>query len=857
MVACSDPLSLLRKTKMTFIPTAGPGANPFLHRLSWLGNRLLPVLVLLAALALSGCESSEEKAERYYQSALTLMQAGDVDRALIELRNVFKYDGFHKEARQLYADTQLSRGEVAEAYSQYLRLVEQYPDTLSARITLAELALERGNWEEVERHGGAAIALAPEDPRVQAIAAALDYRKAVLARDSAGATAAANEAETLLKTEPDNKAARRIAVDGRLQGKDPQSALPLIDEALALDPKDLEFRMLRFRLLLAAGDTGAAGAELEATYAMFPDRPEVRDTLIRWYFSQNDLDGAEALLRRLAGEDTGPLEEHVTLVRFLEQARGRDAAVAELDRLIAATEGLPQRDLYRAVRAGLEFDTGKQDSAIAEMQGLLKDATPSDQTRRIKLLLARMLMGTGNQVGARELIETVLAEDPGQVDGLKMRAGFLIQEDKPDAAILDLRTALNNAPRDPDILVLMADAHLRAGSRDLAGERLALAVEVSGSAPQYALRYAQFLLQDGRAPTAESVLVAARRTAPDNLPVLQLLSEIWLRQNNWPALQDLLKAVREIDTDAARSLAINLEAAMLMGQDRTEEGLAVLAKEADGGGGDEGADRALSVLVLSQLRNGEIDAARAAVDAARQTRPDSVELRLLSAMIDALSGKAEAAEAELRALIADAPQAEMPVRRLVALLVSQGRHDEAVAALDAGIAAQPRSVALRLLRAGVYQEDGDFDKAIALHETLYAEDSSNLVVANNLASLLADHRDDAASLDRAYTIARRLSGMKVPAFQDTFGWIEYRRGNYEAALPPLQAAAEGLPNDPLVQVHLGLAYVALGRGEEARTYLERGLEIAGDRELPKRAEARAALEALGPPPPATGPTPRP
>lgn len=808
------------------------------------GRFLLPLLLVLAMLALAGCESSDRKAERYYQSALTLMQEGDVDRALVELRNVFKYNGFHKDARKLYADTQLSRGNVNEAYSQYLRLIEQYPDTLDVRLTLAALALDRGNWDEVERHGNAAIALAPDDPGSRAVAVALSYRKALQAQDNAARDAATDQAETLLAADPDNRIARRVAIDGRLQQNDLPAALTLVEGALEQQSNNLELHMLRFRILANLGDAKAASAALEATYQQFPDRAEVGDELIRWYLMQRDLDGAESLLRRLAGDDPHLLEEQATLVRFLVRARGPEVAMAELDGLIAKATDPAARDFYHSLRAALDFEAGDHEGAIIATQKLLEGAEATDQTRRIRVMLARMLLDTGNPVGAREQVETVLSEDPGQVSALKMRAHFLLDEDKPDAAILDLRAALNGAPRDPAIMEAMAEAHLRAGARDLAGERMAMAVEVSDSAPEYALPYARFLLQDGRLQTAESVLVAARRNSPGNPDILNELGRIWIEQDNTTALQELLQQLRATDSPQARTMAANLEAAMLMRQGRSDEGMAILEKEAGGDADGEAADRSLAALVISRLGNGEIEAAREAVDAARAARPDAATPRLLSAMVAAMSGDPATAEADLRALIADDPGAEAPVSRLVSLLAAQGRTSEAIGVLEAGMAAQPESTALPLMRAGFYRADGDFDQAIALLEKVYAANSDDVTVANDLASMLADYRDDAPSLDRAYTIGRRLSGLKVPSFQDTLGWIEYRRGNHAQALASLKAAAEAIPDDPLIQLHLGIAYAAMGRGDEARPHLEQGLQAAKSRPLPHVDEAQKILDGL-------------
>jgi len=61
---------------------------------------LIKGVALSAILLLSACQTAEERAEGYYQSGLTLLAEGDAERALVEFRNVFEHDGFHKDARQ-------------------------------------------------------------------------------------------------------------------------------------------------------------------------------------------------------------------------------------------------------------------------------------------------------------------------------------------------------------------------------------------------------------------------------------------------------------------------------------------------------------------------------------------------------------------------------------------------------------------------------------------------------------------------------------------------------------------------------------------------------------------------------------
>ena len=106
------------------------------------------------------------------------------------------------------------------------------------------------------------------------------------------------------------------------------------------------------------------------------------------------------------------------------------------------------------------------------------------------------------------------------------------------------------------------------------------------------------------------------------------------------------------------------------------------------------------------------------------------------------------------------------------------------------------------------------------------------------AQLLCDHERWMASFSGE---PRELD---VPAFQDTYGWIAYRQGKLEDARTYLEPAAAGLPDDPLVQFHLGMTYADLGENEKAIDQLTRAVALAGQSSLPQFEIARAKLRAL-------------
>ena len=174
--------------------------------------------------------------------------------------------------------------------------------------------------------------------------------------------------------------------------------------------------------------------------------------------------------------------------------------------------------------------------------------------------------------------------------------------------------------------------------------------------------------------------------------------------------------------------------------------------------------------------------------------------------------------------------------------------EDAAAARQAlldGLKASPEDLRLNWALAGVLERDGDIQGAIGIYERLYAADSNNLIIANNLASLLATGDEGADSLERAHEIARRLRDREVPAFQDTYGWIAFRRGDLDTALAALESAAPGLPGDPTVQYHLARTYTALGRGAEALAQFRKVVEAVGDGPRPDfMTEVDAEIERL-------------
>lgn len=801
------------------------------------------IFIMLLAGAVAGCKSSEERAEDYYQSALALLEAGDTKRALIELRNVFDNNTRHREARRLYADLVLEQGNVQDAYGQYLRLIEQYPDAIDVRRQLAEIALDLGNWDEVERHGSAAFEAKPDNPAHQALDIILAYRNARQSQNAVAAGESVQETEALLQAHPELPTALRLLVDWHASSPDPARALPYLDRLLALHPDTQSLHMARLSILQRADLTDEISAQLHQMYQHFPDDKITVDLMINWYRSRNDNENLEAFLRERAGAADAAPEGHMAVVALLAQTQGEMAALAELEQLVEANAGTDLARQYALQQALIRFQIGESAEAMSDVARIIEETEAPDLINDARMSLSRMKAAGGDQEGARQLADDVLENDSGNVPALNARAAWYIRDDKLSEAVTGLRHALDQDPRNPDTLILLAEAQQKLGNAELAEQRLAQAIGITNAAPREALIYARFQVARGQLAAADRVLTDSF-AASGNLDVARLLGQVLLSRGDFEGARNILDRLANSQNPNAAPLARSLQAALLFNQNRLEEGFAFLRSTA-GESGEEGELITALQILRVQMVTGRLSDARSQIAIMQKQFPENLALQLLEGNLYALEGNPEEAIRVYTTLLEDHPGHLTLLQRLYTALRESGRGDEAGDLLGVALEHQPEAPTLLALRAIELEEEMRGEEAIAIYESLYKANPDSLIAANNLASMLATHRSTPEDIKRAYTIAQRLTDTSFPAMLDTLGWVQYLNEETGSAILNLQAAARGLPGNPTVAFNLAHAYAQAGRNAEARTELARGFNLAGDDEtVPQFARAKALLNQL-------------
>jgi tetratricopeptide (TPR) repeat protein len=240
---------------------------------------------------------------------------------------------------------------------------------------------------------------------------------------------------------------------------------------------------------------------------------------------------------------------------------------------------------------------------------------------------------------------------------------------------------------------------------------------------------------------------------------------------------------------------------------------------------DPNAPEPLIAMIRLEVAQKQTDRARRRLETLVSMRPGHLYGHGLLAEVLTLSGLQEQAVVHFREATRINPTWITPWTSWANLSMVRGQPDEAVRILHEAVAANEGSEELYLLMASILSSQGQIDESIIAYEAVLRINPQNRLSANNLASLLADHKGDTASLERAFTLSRGFEkDAPHPLFLDTLGWVHLKMGHQDHALRLLRQAISKAPDLPALNYHLGLALHRAGERGEAKRYLSKAVK---------------------------------
>ena len=773
-------------------------------------RHLAAALLIFTCVAGAACSSPEERAQSHYERGMQLLKEQDYARAAVEFKNALQLKDDMVPAWLAFAQV-AEHNQNWQNVSRILRKVAELdPKNVDARVRLARLVLLSGDLEQ-------ALTITNEAEEIEDRNASVRALKAVILFKLNETGAAVTEAQTALDIDPQNSEALIVLAAYRLARGDTDGALLLLDRDPDKHAKDLGVQLFKLKVLESIGDVKKSEAVLQKLIEHFPQEMGFRKLLVQFYLRQNREDEAEKTIRAVADANPTSSDAKLDVVRFLFAVKGADAARQELVALIkAGGDVFP----YQMALAELDYTQGNVSDSLALLEQLSTSEDSEEHARAAKIRLAEQQIDQKNFDAAEAIAANILAKDKRNVSGLRLRASTHIAGRQYEQAIADLREALNEQPGSAQLLRLLAMAYEQTGSIELADEAFGKATKASGFDPRVGLEYAAFLQRRGQRERADDLIVELAGRAPRDVRVLAALARVKLARQDWAGAQQVAESLQRVSKNT--SIADRISAAALAGKGQYDLSISLLE---DAYSASPNAVQLMAALVRAYLRAKQPAKAESFLRSVLEANPSSAAAYILLGSLQLQKGEKTEALKSFNEAIAKQPDEPGGYLALSDYYVRQKNYADSMKTLEAGLQKQPTNFALRVAIAGVEALQGNYETAIGGYETLHQEQPGFLVITNNLASLLSDHRSDQASLDRALSLAASLQKMDVPQFKDTLGWIQYRQGDFRFAIQLLEEAQQALPNLALVRYHLGMSYLATGETKKAAEQLKKALEL--------------------------------
>ncbi len=789
-------------------------------------TKIYVAFAVLFALQLAGCSPPEVRAQRYYEDGMKLLAAHEDAKAAIEFRNALKLKKDLLPAWRGLAQTEEETHNWGELAPVLQSILDLDPKDEATRIKLARLLLEAGAAKQ-------SLKLVDESTEPDTNNASLLALKAVINYKLKDIDTAIRDAQAALKIDPGNIDASIVLAADRLANNDPNGALQLLSVSPQTQDQDLGTQLFKLKIYDQIKDYTQLESLLKTLTERYPQDVAFRKQLVNLYMSQHRPDDAENELRAIVAVDAKNTQAGLDLIRFLYATKGPAAARQELvARVNAGGDVFP----YQLALAEFDFDQGNPGDGFKLLQTLINSGS-STQIVIAKIMQAELDLRQKNIGAAEKIVDDVLSSDQRNVQALKIRASIRLDSGQVDAAIADLREALNDQPRSPELMLLLATAYERGGSIDLADKQLADAMKASNFNPVVGLDYAAFLRRRGGDDRANDVLTELANHWPNNVRVLSALAEMKLSRRDWAGAQQIAEAIKRISNTGG--ISDQILGAALSGEHQYDASIAAFQNAVAAA---PSATQPMAALVVAMVNAKQTDKAIAYLQSVLQKDPNNAQAYILLGNIDLSSNLPDQAEKNFKSAIASQPKSEIGYQALASFYVRQKNVDAAMGEIKAGLEEQPDSVNLQLSLAGMLELKGDYEGAISAYESLLKQQPGSLVVVNNLASLLADHRTDKASLERAESLAAGLQDSQVAQFKDTLGWVYNRQGDFKASVPLLEEAAASLSGAALVHYHLGMSYIGVGQLAKATDQLKQALNQTTDSDL--QAKIKAGLKTI-------------
>ena len=794
--------------------------------------KLLMATVLLMLLV--ACSTPEEKAEKYYQKGMALIDK-EPAKAKLEFQNALQIKKNMSKAMYGLGLVAEREGDWKGAFSLMREVAEQDPKNVNAIIKLGQIFLAAGKLDFALEKSTKALELDKNNVAALNLYAAIQLKQ----NNKKGALEYANLALALDKN---NQDAFLVLANISLAENDSTQAIAYFDKALAGNEKNLTVQFLKTKALESLSKTEEADKTYQKMLQLFPENIFIKKTYAQFLMKTNRTDEAEQQLRAVAINSPDNLIAKLDVINFILASKGGAAGRTEMEAFVKKEPknyelAFALGDLYRA----------QKDSAAEEklLNQIVKEASGTPQGYKAQGLIAYKLMADGKNAAASQMLNEIIAADTSNSLALTLRANLAMQAKNYDAAISDLRTVVRDSPDSSNAAAMLATTYESAGSAELAEENYIKAFESSKLSAKYGVPYAQFLVRRKQPERAEKVLESMLSSHPNDVQALRALAQFKIAKGDYAGAQALADRVK--NTDMQSPVTDEILGAISSNKNDLVGTISSLKRAHEKSPNDI---RLINSIVNTYVQAGKTQEAIVFMQSVTKSSPKNAEAKLMLGQLYASAGMSQNAIQTFNNIIQIDPTMTVAYQRLALEQVTTQFKAEAEKTIEQGLKTAPNNFDLLITQASIYEASGKYDKAISVYEKLIVDRPDSELVANNLAFLLLDARTDKASFEHAYQLVSNAKTNQLPQFLDTLGWASYKLGKFDEAEAALTKAIEQMPDMAVFHYHLAKVHIAKNDSELAKQALQKvirhSVDAKSEQDIAIKEDATKLLQSLQP-----------
>ena len=764
--------------------------------------------ILFGGISLLGCTDPSARKAHYLEEGKKYLETKEYQRARVSFQNLLKIDPKDHEGRYWLAKTFLQLNDVRKAVGHLRAALEEAPDYNDAKVLLAQIYFGAKMPQEASKLIGEVLESEPK--RLDAL-----VLKAAILATGQKFEEARKITNQILELDPGYSEAIRLKAALDWKNGDKKNAIEILKNGLKLHPRDSGLKTMLAQFLTESGDTQAA-EKLYLDIAKQEPGVNTRMLLARFYITTKQPDQAVKTLRQSILDFPDNPEVVDAFIRYLSQIKGGSGVVSELQSLLKEQ---PTNIFLRFKLAGLYLKQ-KNINKSQELLNQIIELSESDKDRlKAKNLLAEIALMTGDKPNAEKIIREILAESPQDPSALLSRARIAMINGDSDSAISDLRAALVSNPKDVRLLKWLAEAHLRKGEFDLARDTLEKATKLAPTDAKLHIRLSEVMRRQKMQDAADKVLAGFLKRRFDREVALRLF-QAQMQQGNLSKAEALAGEFakhfpEEGSADYLRGLVAQAKKEWQKAINSYEKALEKQPKALE----------PLQAEINTFLAMKAPEKALLKLQNVIQKQPGHYPAQYLLGQLYWQQGNREKAISAWKKTIALKQDWPLPYQALANAYVQMGQPEQAVQLYQQALSKDPENQTRYLDLALLLQRLGKIDEAIGLYDEAIQKFPDTLILKNNLASLLLDYRKDKESLKKAERLAESLEKSRNPAFIDTLGWLNYKKGNYQKARELIEKAIENSPRQPVLQFHMAEVYRELGEKQLACQHVNQAIQL--------------------------------